>query len=917
MTAFQTTDSLAPDVVQQSNAANPSGPTVVCTIIAKNYLSAARVLMESVKRQHVDAILVMLLVDEVNSSFDPHGEPFDVLLASDLGIPRWKHFSMKYDVMELSTAVKPYFLEQLFLRYNAQNVIYFDPDIVVYARLDSLLEFLNHYMLVLTPHITDSLRDSHHPSDLEFLRVGTFNLGFVAVSRTGEWRNFLRWWQEKLYTDCSRDVDRGLFVDQHWMDLAPSLYDGVAIARNTGYNVAYWNFKTRMLTGDPKNGLCVDDQPLVFFHFSGFAYDDPEIVSRHQDRYIMSDLPAPFRACFDDYRERLRGHGYEQTRRLPYAYGTFPDGVPIADMLRACLRRHDPRGERWPDPYNVTAPGNFRTWAVSPRGGKRRVLSPYAYDLYYHRLDLQEAFPGVAAGDERGYVDWFIRSPEHDPSPSFRSVYIDPVRAAVNLEAAKAPYVPLTWRAARAFRFYARFPVSVWPYMPARMRQIPVTLPHGPEVASKIAGRVQRSATRRVLRNPWLLRVALSAREFIRYPAWSAGGVNHPQSPLQRTAHSLNRQGGAMVRSAGANVIGYLASETGVGEAARNVLRCLDEVGYPVSVHTIHAHDLSRKHDSLASRFPTGTEHDVNIFSVNADQTFPVRDILGANVYHGRYNIGYWFWEMPTFPTRWLPCLEVYDEIWTSSAYVQATISRVAMKPVVRLPVAIDVALPPATRRADFGLPDDSFLVLCVFDALSIPERKNPWAAIDAFVCAFSKAERNGRARLVMKVTNLDQVPEVERWLRERMAEVNGILVDRYFDRLELNALRNHCDAYLSLHRAEGFGLNIAEAMFLGKPVVVTAYSGNMDFTTPDNSYLVPYKLVKLGRDYPPYDADNDWADPDTAVAAAHLRAIFEHPDAAARVGQTAALDMRRHNSPRAVGEAMVARLNRIEETRS
>lgn len=177
-----------------------------------------------------------------------------------------------------------------------------------------------------------------------------------------------------------------------------------------------------------------------------------------------------------------------------------------------------------------------------------------------------------------------------------------------------------------------------------------------------------------------------------------------------------------------------------------------------------------------------------------------------------------------------------------------------------------------------------------MFDALSIVERKNPWGAIRAFERAFPEAVRRGRCRLVIKVVNLHFFPPEARRLREEMKRVDGILIEDHLHRLRTNALIAACDVYLSLHRTEGYGLTIAEAMYLGKPVIAPAYSGNMDFMTPDNSYMVPYRLVKLERDYPPYDRGNVWAEPDSDAAAVMLRSIFDRPGEGAsprRMGET------------------------------
>ncbi|KAB2860412.1 MAG: group 1 glycosyl transferase, partial [Anaerolineae bacterium] len=327
----------------------PPNATIACTIISKNYLAAARTLVNSLRQFHDNIYPVVLLVDIIEDDFDPSAENFHTMLAQDLGIPRWSHFAMKYDIMELNTAVKPYLLEALFDRFEAQKVIYFDPDIVIYHQLDDLLTLLDEHGVVLTPHLLDPLNDDFSPSELNILQAGTFNLGFIALARKYQWRELLQWWQKRLYNNCTREIDKGMFVDQHWADLMPSLYDGVYILRNPGYNLAYWNFKTRDLQHGP-DGYYVDspENPLIFFHFSGFSVDNLDAVSKHQDRFVMSQLNGAYHQIFADYRQRLLDNDYHNTRKLPYFYGKFSDGVPIPDILRICLRMQDIDGQRWP-----------------------------------------------------------------------------------------------------------------------------------------------------------------------------------------------------------------------------------------------------------------------------------------------------------------------------------------------------------------------------------------------------------------------------------------------------------------------------------------------------------------------------------------------------------------------------------------
>ena len=200
---------------------------VIFTIIARNYLAHARVLFRSVASHHPEARRVVIIVDDPDGHFNPDDESFETVHSEVLQIPQSRWFHFKYSVLELSTAVKPYAFEWIAENCQANQIIYLDPDIVLFAPLTPLQARLETANLILTPHLTGELDLEGRPNEVSILQAGAYNLGFLAVSCGPESLRFLRWWQHRLFDNCVVDTANGLFVDQKWIDLVPGMYEGV------------------------------------------------------------------------------------------------------------------------------------------------------------------------------------------------------------------------------------------------------------------------------------------------------------------------------------------------------------------------------------------------------------------------------------------------------------------------------------------------------------------------------------------------------------------------------------------------------------------------------------------------------------------------------------------------------------------
>src|ERR1051325_593650 len=201
--------------------------------------------MASVAKHHPDWERFVLIV---GGRADGDGEPFTSVSLDALPLPHPQKFFFRYTMLELNTAVKPWMFAYLFGR-GFEQVVYFDPDIVVYSPLDEL----GGDFITVVPHLTGPIGGDDHPSERSILVAGAYNLGFLAVTRAPQLDAFLGWWKERLEFDCVVDVPRGLVVDQKWIDLVPGMFDGVRILRHDGYDVAYWNLRQRRREGERGN----------------------------------------------------------------------------------------------------------------------------------------------------------------------------------------------------------------------------------------------------------------------------------------------------------------------------------------------------------------------------------------------------------------------------------------------------------------------------------------------------------------------------------------------------------------------------------------------------------------------------------------------------------------------------------------
>lgn len=326
----------------------------------------------------------------------------------------------------------------------------------------------------------------------------------------------------------------------------------------------------------------------------------------------------------------------------------------------------------------------------------------------------------------------------------------------------------------------------------------------------------------------------------------------------------------------GLNIYGFAYGELGIGEDLRMAVECCEAAGIAYHVVNVDAGDVRQADLHLKGKVSDGTElppYNTNLFCLPAfDTVSRVFMQKGAAVFEGYRNIGWWPWELAVFPKAWKPyAFELVDEVWASSTFLEEMYKRATDKPVKLVPLAVSVARMKPYPRKHFGLSEKKFLFLYIFDFNSSLARKNPMAAVQAFKQAFKPTDYT--VGLVLKTMNTKpNNPEWQAFLKECQTDKRIQLIAETLDRSEVLGLINACDAYVSLHRAEGFGRTLAESMLLGKKIMATNYSGNVDFMKNKNgAILVNSDLVQV-TDYHWIDDEVLWAEPRIEDAASAMR---------------------------------------------
>lgn len=760
------------------------------TVVTRESVSQARVLAATLHACVPDAEVVACVLSGYAQLRPP--EPFELLRIEELEGGPDDHGPRVLGSPELAPAR---LLERL-LERGVETAVYLDAHTAVHAGLDPVVNAAREHGVALCRRVNRLPEDGERPSLADLIVGGQVSPNCVAAS--GELgRRFARWWAHGISQAGA---------PARWLELAPTVFPGIAWVEDPGVGVSFWNLHERPLERREAIVLA-GGAPLRLLDFSGFRADRP---------YLLSEAATRVRPLEDDvlaelcgtYARQLRDSGWSPPELEVGPEQRFGNGLPMNPLLRRCWAEAQAGGRGFEDPASPLAAEAFAAWLrePAPAGGSAGV-NRYLHAVYLQRPDLQAAFEDLDT-EADGLIAW------------------------------------------------------AWEHGRRELELVPELLPPSPE---------------------------------------GMGAVDDAHLTV--------------------NVLGYLQDTLGIGEAARLYVEALGAAGVPVTTTAVTPDlPVDSARGKVIRRFGRRDHHApsvpyepaFNLVCINGDHLTEFVRNGGSEVLADRMTIGHWAWETDIVPASWLSGFDYVEEIWVNSNFVAENLGRLSPVPVVMIPQAIRV---PNTRGADPQLiRDGRFTFLFMFDFFSTLQRKNPLGLVDAFKRAFAPGEG---PRLLLKTINASFRSEAAAELRAQIEDREDIeLIDRFLEPAETAALIARADCYSSLHRSEGFGLTLAESMALGTPVIATAYSGNLDFTTERNSYLVDWRPTRVGAGGDVYPPDGTWAEPDLDHAAELMRRVWQNPSEAAEKAARARLDIERLYAPPVAGAAARRRLEALLEMR-
>lgn len=600
------------------------------------------------------------------------------------------------------------------------------------------------------------------------------------------------------------------------------------------------------------------------------------------------------------------------------------------DMLRA---RADLR-ERFPKALSEPEASGFARWLTIDDGNSlgltelardelqkvlRQDIGADARQMFMFRADVRARLPhGLTPPGQSELFKWFMCDGRRELQLKSEEILWLFMQAAENpaLELVRAFLFTPAWQQLHpdALTVFGRKAFAEWFAASYRVTSAgwldAATWPVDPSPARQLRQAYFARADWQT-RHPGAFGSPAAAASFL---AWLQSGDASLSIEAHAWCSSLDIQEVAAELSVGGvNMIAHFCCPSGVRVSAEALVAGMTDLGIPTSLRDLRT-DVKDEPNHV--RFQGLEDFDITVIHTQPEPFFS--DAYARSDLCERtprtYRIAYWYWEFDAVPESWIGHAAGVDEVWAATEFVAKGLRERLTVPVKTLFPGVRLGAYTRRKREYFGLQDGVFTFLFNFHMNSVMERKNPLGLIRAFKQAFRPEEA---VALVVKTMFGHHHPAQLAALHQAAAGCNVQIIDQVYDFDEVLSLTDVCDAYVSLHRSEGLGLTMAEAMLMGKPVIATNYSGNVDFMNNDNSLLVPYELVRLGRPLPPYEADLMWAEPSIEHAAALMRRLFDEPAWARELGAKAKASAEATLSVRAAGVKVAQRLAEIKSQRS
>ncbi len=828
----------------------------VVTVATMRTLARTRALVASLRRNQPDwPVSVLLIGGEAAVAAAARAEQSIAIgSVSKLLDVDVETLLARHDEEDLTVLLLPHVLLRL-LEQGSEPVVHLPGTAWLLGDLQPFAAELEIHDVVLVPRTSLEVPDDGlEPSRKQLECAGRIDPTVMAVDGGAAAREFLTWWSAHVEQalgslDALSVGDRP--EDRPWLSRFLELAPArfsTGVLDDPGCNLSLWNLDRHSLE-EGSSGVVVDRRaPLRFLNLPGFDPDRPYRLAANASRARVSRSPV-LRGLCERYAQELREQGWNDAEHRHEVGRRLFGGLVYDDALRAIYGRALALGEDFGDLFGEAGSEAFLAWLEQP------------------------APRGAAHGINR-YVFYRVSRERADVLRAYPDLD-DPDDAA--------GFVAWCWAFGQAeLAIPERF-------MPPPIRRRPTPPPPASSPPRALPAQPEPPAPEEQADGPDPASVTVAERR--------------PESADTPPADGL-----------AVRLTGYMGHTLGLGAAARGYVEGLTAAGVPVSTVSVPLHHLElpvaleeaygeHGFEDLAH----GARHGFEIVAVNADELPDFVERLGEDYFEGP-RIGIWGWETNSIPVRWRRAFDLVEEIWVYSRFMAENIGAQAPVPVIALPPPVQRP-PEPSQPLRLGVPD-GFLFLFVFDYLSTVQRKNPVGLIEAFKQAFAPGEG---PQLLIKTINAPLRPLSEEellWAAHGREDIH--VLDRSLSTDELNGLMAGCDCYVSLHRAEGFGLTLAEAMAIGKPAIATGYSGNVDFMNDANSYLVDYEIGRVGPECEIYPPEGEWAEPSVEHAARLMRHVYGEPEEATRKGAQASDDVARLLSPEATGRRMRERLEEL-----